>query len=125
MATNDPSPSLAVLRGLLRTMLRIRAFENAAEAASQGGVSAFGKAADGRASVRGPLHLSTGQEAVAAGVCAHLRRTDLLTSTHRGHGHTLAKGADPVRMMAELYGKATGCNGGRGGSMHIADFSIG
>lgn len=125
MATNDPSSPLAVLRGLLRTMLRIRAFENAAEAASQGGVSAFGKAADGRAKVRGPLHLSTGQEAVAAGVCAHLRRTDLLTSTHRGHGHTLAKGADPVRMMAELFGKATGCNGGRGGSMHIADFSVG
>jgi pyruvate dehydrogenase E1 component alpha subunit len=106
-------------------MLRIRAFENAAEQASQGGVSAFGKAADGHARVRGPLHLSTGQEAVAAGVCGHLRVADYLTSTHRGHGHTLAKGADPVRMMAELFGKATGCNGGRGGSMHIADFSVG
>jgi pyruvate dehydrogenase E1 component alpha subunit len=77
------------------------------------------------ARVRGPLHLSTGQEAIAAGVCANLRRDDLLTSTHRGHGHTLAKGADTTRMMCELYGRATGCNGGKGGSMHIADFSVG
>ena len=110
---------------LYRTMVRIRAFENAAEAASQGGVSAYGKAADGRAKVRGPLHLSTGQEAVAAGVCAHLRRDDYLTSTHRGHGHTLAKGADLQRTMGELFGKASGFNGGKGGSMHIADFSVG
>jgi acetoin:2,6-dichlorophenolindophenol oxidoreductase subunit alpha len=110
---------------LYRTMARIRAFENAAEAASQGGVSAFGMAAGTTAKVRGPLHLSTGQEAVAAGVCAHLRRDDLLTSTHRGHGHTLAKGADPARMMCELFGKASGYNGGKGGSMHIADFSVG
>jgi TPP-dependent pyruvate/acetoin dehydrogenase alpha subunit len=113
------------LLALLRTMLRIRAFENAAEAASQGGVSAYGKAADGSAKVRGPLHLSTGQEAVPAGVCAHLRREDYLTSTHRGHGHTLAKGANLDAMMAELFGKATGFNGGKGGSMHIADFSVG
>lgn len=113
------------LAGLYRTMVRIRAFENAAEAASQGGVSAFGMAAGTRARVRGPLHLSTGQEAVAAGVCAHLQRDDYLTSTHRGHGHTLAKGADPARMMCELFGKATGYNGGKGGSMHIADFSVG
>jgi pyruvate dehydrogenase E1 component alpha subunit len=110
---------------LYRTMVRIRAFENAAEAASQGGVSAYGKAADGSARVRGPLHLSTGQEAVPAGVCAHLKREDYLTSTHRGHGHTLAKGADLRRMMCELFGKAEGFNGGKGGSMHIADFSVG
>ena len=113
------------LEDLYRTMVRIRAFENAAEATSQGGVSAYGKQADGSAKVRGPLHLSTGQEAVAAGVCAHLRRSDYLTSTHRGHGHTLAKGADMQRMMAELFGKASGFNGGKGGSMHIADFSVG
>ena len=75
--------------------------------------------------MRGPLHLSTGQEAVAAGVCHHLQRTDLLTSTHRGHGHTLAKGADTTRMMCELFGRASGSNGGKGGSMHIADFSVG
>jgi pyruvate dehydrogenase E1 component alpha subunit len=114
-----------LLSGLYRTMVRIRAFENAAEAASQGGVSAYGKTADGGAKVRGPLHLSTGQEAVPAGVCAHLRRTDYLTSTHRGHGHTLAKGADLQGMMSELFGKAGGLNGGKGGSMHIADFSVG
>jgi acetoin:2,6-dichlorophenolindophenol oxidoreductase subunit alpha len=117
----DPTQWLA----LYRTMVRIRAFENAAETASQGGVSAYGKSADGSAKVRGPLHLSTGQEAVPAGVCAHLRREDYLTSTHRGHGHTLAKGADLRRMMAELFGKASGFNGGKGGSMHIADFSVG
>ncbi|MFZ4288279.1 thiamine pyrophosphate-dependent dehydrogenase E1 component subunit alpha [Variovorax sp. HJSM1_2] len=106
-------------------MVRIRAFENAAEIASQGGVSAYGQSAGGTAKVRGPLHLSTGQEAVPAGVCAHLRASDYLTSTHRGHGHTLAKGADLTRMMCELFGKASGFNGGKGGSMHIADFSVG
>ncbi|MGV3572573.1 MAG: thiamine pyrophosphate-dependent dehydrogenase E1 component subunit alpha [Ramlibacter sp.] len=113
------------MAALVRTMVRIRAFENAAEQASQGGVSAYGKAADGTARVRGPLHLSTGQEAVPAGVCAHLAADDYLTSTHRGHGHTLAKGADLTRMMCELFGKASGFNGGKGGSMHIADFSVG
>jgi TPP-dependent pyruvate/acetoin dehydrogenase alpha subunit len=112
-------------QALYRTMLRIRAFENAAERASQGGVSAYGQEAGATAKVRGPLHLSTGQEAVPAGVCAHLRASDYLTSTHRGHGHTLAKGADLTRMMCELFGKATGFNGGKGGSMHIADFSVG
>lgn len=120
-----PFEPAATLAGLYRTMVRIRAFENAAEIASQGGVSAYGQSAAGTARVRGPLHLSTGQEAVATGVCAHLAPTDYLTSTHRGHGHTLAKGADLHRMMAELFGKATGFNGGKGGSMHIADFSVG
>lgn len=105
-------------------MARIRAFENAAEAASRGGVAAFG-ASLSDAKVRGPLHLSTGQEAVAAGVCANLTLEDYLTSTHRGHGHTLAKGASMERMMCELFGRAPGFNGGRGGSMHIADFSVG
>jgi pyruvate dehydrogenase E1 component alpha subunit len=109
---------------LYRTMARIRAFEDAAEEASKGGVAAFG-ASLSPAKVRGPLHLSTGQEAVAAGVCAHLRKSDLLTSTHRGHGHTIAKGAALDRMMCELFGRASGYNGGKGGSMHIADFSIG
>lgn len=116
---------IGTLAALYRMMVRIRAFENAAEAASQGGVSAYGKAADGSAKVRGPLHLSTGQEAVPVGVCAHLHRSDYLTSTHRGHGHTLAKGADLQAMMSELFGKASGFNGGKGGSMHIADFSVG
>ncbi|WP_038201926.1 MULTISPECIES: thiamine pyrophosphate-dependent dehydrogenase E1 component subunit alpha [Xenophilus] len=121
---HSPLPPAAAL-ALYRTMVRIRAFENAAEVASQGGVSAYGQQAAGAAKVRGPLHLSTGQEAVPAGVCAHLAAADYLTSTHRGHGHTLAKGADMGRMMAELFGKATGFNGGKGGSMHIADFSVG
>lgn len=117
------------LLALYRTMRRIRAFEDAAEIASQGGVAAWGltanNSADKPARVRGPLHLSTGQEAVAAGVMSALRHDDLLTSTHRGHGHTLAKGADVPRMMAELFGKQSGHNGGKGGSMHIADFSVG
>ena len=122
MTRDDP---MSTLRQLYRCMSRIRAFEDAAEIVRQGGVSAYSKTADGSAKVRGPLHLSTGQEAVPAGVCAHLHAQDLLTSTHRGHGHTLAKGADLSRMMCELYGKASGFNGGKGGSMHIADFSVG
>jgi acetoin:2,6-dichlorophenolindophenol oxidoreductase subunit alpha len=118
--------SASLLLDLYRTMARIRAFENAAEIASQGGVAAWGLAANTKpALVRGPLHLSTGQEAVAAGVCKHLSHADLLTSTHRGHGHTLAKGAAVVPMMCELFGRATGTNKGKGGSMHIADFSVG
>ena len=110
---------------LYRTMARIRAFENAAEEASKGGVSAFGAALSNDVRVRGPLHLSTGQEAVPAGVCINLANEDLITSTHRGHGHTLAKGASMEKMMCELFGRATGFNGGKGGSMHIADFSVG
>ncbi|HVW48545.1 MAG TPA: thiamine pyrophosphate-dependent dehydrogenase E1 component subunit alpha [Solirubrobacterales bacterium] len=70
--------------------------------------------------VPGPLHLSIGQEAVAVGACAPLRRADAIVSTHRGHHHCIAKGAHPDRMMAELLGRATGYSRGRGGSMHIA-----
>ena len=110
---------------LYRAMARIRAFENAAEEASKGGVSAFGAALSNDVRVRGPLHLSTGQEAVPAGICINLATEDLITSTHRGHGHTLAKGASMEKMMCELFGRATGFNGGKGGSMHIADFSVG
>ncbi len=118
--------SALLLLDLYRLMSRIRAFEDAAEIASQGGVAAWGLAANAKpALVRGPLHLSTGQEAVAVGVCRHLSHQDLLTSTHRGHGHTLAKGASVVPMMSELFGRATGTNKGKGGSMHIADFSVG
>jgi pyruvate dehydrogenase E1 component alpha subunit len=105
-------------------MARIRAFENAAEQASKGGVAVLG-ASLSQADIRGPLHLSTGQEAVAAGVCINLGRKDLITSTHRGHGHTLAKGASMERMMCELFGRASGPNQGKGGSMHLADFSVG
>jgi acetoin:2,6-dichlorophenolindophenol oxidoreductase subunit alpha len=73
----------------------------------------------------GGIHPYIGEEAIAAGVCAALRRDDQITSTHRGHGHVLAKGADPARMMAELAGRTTGLNRGRGGSMHAADFGVG
>ncbi len=117
--------TLQTLLALYSAMARIRAFEDAAEAASVGGVQVFGSAISAGAKVRGPLHLSTGQEAVPVGVCAHMHKSDLLTSTHRGHGHTLAKGANVNAMMAELFGKSGGCNGGKGGSMHIADFSVG
>jgi TPP-dependent pyruvate/acetoin dehydrogenase alpha subunit len=75
--------------------------------------------------IDGVVHPYFGEEAVAAGVCAHLRPTDGLTSTHRGHGHCLAKGASPDRMMAELFGRSTGYCGGKGGSMHVADFNVG
>src|SRR4051794_6374910 len=75
--------------------------------------------------IAGVTHEYVGQEAVAVGTCAALRPGDVITSTHRGHGHVLAKGADPARMMAELAGRATGLNRGRGGSMHAADFSLG
>ena len=99
--------------GHYRTMNRIRAFEEAAEQAQKDG------------HVKGAVHLSIGQEAVPTGVCANLRRDDLITTTHRGHGHTIAKGADTTAMMAELLGRATGICQGKGGSLHIADFSIG
>jgi TPP-dependent pyruvate/acetoin dehydrogenase alpha subunit len=96
-----------------RTMSRIRAFEETAEAALQAG------------EIKGAIHLSIGQEAIASGVCANLARTDLIASNHRGHGHTLAKGASSAAMMAELFGRETGTCHGKGGSMHIADFDIG
>jgi acetoin:2,6-dichlorophenolindophenol oxidoreductase subunit alpha len=73
----------------------------------------------------GAVHLYIGQEAVAVGVCANLRDTDWITSTHRGHGHFLAKGGDPRAMMAEIWGKRTGICKGMGGSMHVADLSKG
>lgn len=73
----------------------------------------------------GTVHLATGQEAVAAGACAALRKTDLITSTHRAHGHMLAKGISPRAIMAELYGRASGTNKGKGGSMHIGDLAVG
>lgn len=75
--------------------------------------------------IPGVTHEYVGQEAVAAGVCAALRRDDVITSTHRGHGHVIAKGADLRRMLAELLARRDGLNRGRGGSMHVADFSVG
>jgi len=73
----------------------------------------------------GGIHPYIGEEAVAAGVCAALSETDVITSTHRGHGHVLARGVNPARLFAELMGRETGLNKGRGGSMHAADFSLG
>src|SRR6202158_4047697 len=75
--------------------------------------------------VHGALHPDVGEEAVAVGVCSVLRTTDRITSTHRGHGHCIAKGADINRMMAELFGRRDGYCKGKGGSMHIADFDVG
>jgi len=98
---------------LYRKMLRIRHFEE--------------KVYDlyGQNLVPGTIHLYAGQEAVAVGVCANLREDDYITSTHRGHGHCIAKGAQLNKVMAEILGKKTGYCKGKGGSMHIADFSIG
>ena len=99
--------------GLHRTMVRIRVFESrVAELFAEGRLPGF-------------VHTYIGQEAVAAGVCARLRPGDCITSTHRGHGHALAKGMAMDSLMAELYGKLTGACRGRGGSMHVADFSLG
>ena len=97
----------------LESLLAIRFFEEAVD-----GLFARGM-------MHGTMHLSIGQEAVATGVCAALRRTDFITSTHRGHSHCIAKGADLTRMMAELLAKQTGYCRGRGGSMHIADVETG
>lgn len=72
-----------------------------------------------------PVHLCTGQEAVATGVCQALRRNDVISSNHRGHGHYLAKGGDMMALVAELHGRATGCSGGFGGSMHLVDTTAG
>jgi len=75
--------------------------------------------------MRTPVHLCLGQEAVAAGVCAHLNADDYVFSNHRGHGHYIAKGGDIKAMIAELYNRETGCSKGRGGSMHLIDTSVG
>jgi acetoin:2,6-dichlorophenolindophenol oxidoreductase subunit alpha len=101
------------LRAALRKMHLIRRFEEAAEDAYMRGLS------------YGTMHLSIGQEATAVGVCAALTDADYITSTHRGHGHCIAKGADVARMYAEFLGRETGYCHGRGGSMHIADPSKG
>ena len=111
----DPTEAIDAARGLefYSQMVRIRAFEDV--------VNDLYK----RAAMPGLAHLYSGQEAVAVGVCQALHRDDYITSTHRGHGHCLAKGADPKLMFAELLGKEIGYCGGRGGSMHIADQDTG
>ncbi|MEV5822020.1 MULTISPECIES: thiamine pyrophosphate-dependent dehydrogenase E1 component subunit alpha [Micromonospora] len=98
---------------LYRTVRLIRRFEERAVDLVRAGA------------IVGGIHPYLGQEGIAAGVCAALRDDDLVTGTHRGHGHVLAKGADPARMLAELLGRETGLNRGRGGSMHAADLAVG
>ena len=108
---NEPSDD--VLRDMHRRMVRIRVFETEA-----GRLAESGK-------IPGALHLYVGEEAVAAGVMVHLSDEDWITSTHRGHGHLIAKGGAFDRMFAELFGRATGYCRGKGGSMHISNMELG
>ncbi|HEX7376216.1 MAG TPA: thiamine pyrophosphate-dependent enzyme, partial [Pirellulales bacterium] len=101
------------LRSLYRTMQTIRQCEEQLARCHQRGL------------ILGACHTYVGQEAIAAGVCIHLRESDVVFSTHRGHGHALAKGLPPVELIAELFGRATGCSRGRGGSMHLFAPEIG
>jgi len=101
-----------VLVDLYRTMLKIRKVQRAIESEYP------------LDEMRTPIHLCIGQEAVAAGVCANLKRKDFVYSNHRGHGHYIAKGGCLKSMIAELYGRQTGCSSGRGGSMHLIDISL-
>jgi 2-oxoisovalerate dehydrogenase E1 component len=109
----NPLPEKAVLFRLYRTMLTIRMVEEQLARSYLAGL------------VHGACHTYVGEEAVASGVCAHLRDDDAVFSTHRGHGHALAKGVSPAALIAELYGRVTGCSFGRGGSMHLFAPEIG
>ncbi|MFE3109991.1 thiamine pyrophosphate-dependent dehydrogenase E1 component subunit alpha [Kitasatospora indigofera] len=111
--TDRQSPDLSGPEGRYRMLRLIRGFEQLALGLVKSGA------------ITGGIHPYIGQEAVAVGVCAALRPQDRITSTHRGHGHVLAKGADPGRLLAELCGRVGGLNQGRGGSMHAADLSLG
>lgn len=104
---------LPLLRDMYERMVTIRRFEDTVYDVYSRGI------------MPGLAHLYTGMEAVAVGVCVNLKQTDNITSTHRGHGHLLAKGGDPRRMFSELLGKESGYNRGKGGSMHIVDLSLG
>jgi len=106
--------SPTTLKALYTTMLRIRRVEDK-----------IAELLCSKLEIVCPVHLYTGQEAIAAGVCANLRRDDYVFSTHRSHGHYIAKGGGIKALMAELYGKATGCSRGRGGSMHLASADMG
>lgn len=111
--STQQAPQIERTHGMFLSMLLIRAFDEYAGEARRAG------------KLRGSVHEYIGEEAIAAGVCANLLATDYISSYHRGHGHCIAKGADPVAMMKELYGRAGGVCGGKGGSMHVADFSRG
>jgi 2-oxoisovalerate dehydrogenase E1 component len=109
----DPALTKEQATGLLQTMLLIRYCEEQV-------VKSYA-----RGDIPGGVHMYIGEEAVATGVCAHLRIDDAVFSTHRGHGHAIAKGMKPEKIIAEVMGKATGSSGGRGGSMHLFDPSVG
>jgi pyruvate dehydrogenase E1 component alpha subunit len=111
MTVADRKPEL--LESMLRSMLLIRTFELEVNQLFLKGL------------MPGTIHLSHGQEAVPVGVCSALNRDDFITLTHRGHGQALAKGVSPDSLMAELFGKANGCCGGRGGSLHVGDVNVG
>jgi len=113
MTSSNDLPPPETIERLFGAMCEIRTFELVASERYRGG------------DLPGFIHLSLGQEACAAGACLALQEGDYITSTHRGHGHCLAKGADPRRMMAELFAKAQGYGKGRSGSMHIADVAVG
>jgi acetoin:2,6-dichlorophenolindophenol oxidoreductase subunit alpha len=110
---NSTEPTLSDWKQMYRALWRIRAFEGQVQRLAAAG------------EVPGFPHLSTGQEAVAVGVCAHLTREDTLFTSHRGHGHTLAKGADVQATIAEILGRDSGLCRGRGGSMHLVDAANG
>src|SRR5688572_7096386 len=112
---NNLSPDVPTerLRQLYRTMLLIRQTEEELARCHQRGL------------IHGACHTYVGQEAIATGVCSHLTKDDVVFSTHRGHGHALAKGMPPRELMAELFGRAAGCSRGRGGSMHLFSPEIG
>ena len=111
--TDISNISIETLRELYRMMVKIRRVELKIEELYPGD------------EMKTPVHLSLGQEAVAAGVCASLNENDSVLSNHRGHGHYLTKGGDLKAMIAELYCKQTGCTKGKGGSMHLIDTSVG
>src|SRR6266702_5977177 len=113
MTVTQTEQSTELALSLYERMVRIRAFEEKVQQLFK-----LGK-------LPGFVHLYIGEEAVAVGACSVLRDGDRITSTHRGHGHLIAKGADVERMMAELFGRRSGYCKGKGGSMHIFDFSLG
>lgn len=109
----NQNPSIDTVQNLYRTMVRIRVFEDRVADLVEAG------------EINCPCHLYVGQEAIAAGVCSELQRDDYIFGGHRSHGHYLAKGASLPAMMAELFGKETGCSKGRGGSMHLVAPEVG
>jgi pyruvate dehydrogenase E1 component alpha subunit len=112
-AQKTHKPTKAKMLQMYRTMVMIRTFESKEAYIYRQGLQP------------GFVHLYLGEEAIATGVCATLRKDDFITSTHRGHGHLIARGGDVKKMMAELFGKQTGYCNGKGGSLHIADFDLG